>query len=247
MTTLTWIILSSLAMSAIAWIGLFTLYLKEELLKKIILPLVAFSAGALLGGAFLHLLPEAIDKIGLKLSVWLWLLLGFSSFFLLEQFIHWHHCHKAPSEHKKAVTYLILVADGIHNFIAGLVIAGAFIINIKLGIVTWLAAAAHEIPQELGDFGILIHGGWAKKKALLFNFLSALTIVIGGLVAYFASARMDINFLLPFAAGNFIYIACSDLIPEIKQSESLKNNLIHFTAFILGILLILAVRLIFVY
>jgi len=135
-----------------------------------------------------------------------------------------------------------LVADGIHNFIGGLAIAGAFIVDIKVGIVTWLACAAHEIPQELGDFGILIHGGWEKKKALLFNFLSALTIVVGGVVAYFISTRMDVTFLLPFAAGNFIYIAASDLIPEVKHETNIKNNLIHFVAFIVGILLILAVR-----
>jgi len=168
--------------------------------------------------------------------------LAFAYFFLLEQFIHWHHCHKVLSEHKTPVTYLILIADAIHNFIGGLAIASAFIVDIKVGLVTWLVCAAHEIPQELGDFGILIHGGWQKKKALLFNFLSALTIIIGGIVVYFLSIKIDITFLLPFAAGNFIYIACSDLIPEIKNKESIKNNLIHFSIFIAGILLILAVR-----
>lgn len=245
MSILLWIIISTFAMSLIAWVGLFVLYFKEKLLKKIILPLVAFSAGALLGGAFLHMIPEAIEMVGgPQLSIFLWLLFGFVLFLLLEQFIHWHHCHKMPSEHKKPVTYLILVADGIHNFIGGLAIAGAFIADIRLGLVTWLACAAHEVPQELGDFGILIHGGWEKKKALLFNFFSALTIVLGGIVAYFLSTKIDVTFLLPFAAGNFIYIACSDLVPEIKHGTSLKTNLIHFSAFVVGILLILAVRLI---
>ena len=242
MNVLFWIIGSTFAMSLIAWAGLLTLFLREELLKKITLPLVAFSAGALLGGAFLHMIPEAISNIGPSLSVFLWVLVGFSLFFLLENFIQWHHCHRPPSEHKKPVTYLILVADGIHNFIGGLAIAGAFIVDIKVGIVTWLACAAHEVPQELGDFGILIHGGWEKKKALLFNFFSASTIVLGGIVAYFISTKMDVTFLLPFAAGNFIYIAASDLIPEIKHETNIKNNLIHFITFIFGILLILAVR-----
>ncbi|HDQ22400.1 MAG TPA: ZIP family metal transporter [Candidatus Uhrbacteria bacterium] len=242
MTIFLWILLSTLLMSLIAWVGLITLFLNEQRLKRIIFPLVAFSAGALLGGAFLHMIPESINEMGVGVEVFLWLLLGFSLFFLMEQFIQWHHCHKPPSEHKKPVTYLILIADGIHNFIGGLAIAGAFIVDIKVGIVTWLACAAHEIPQELGDFGILIHGGWNKKKALLFNFLSALTIVLGGVIAYFLSTRINVAFLVPFAAGNFIYIACSDLIPEIKQEASFKNNLIYFSLFVVGILLILAVR-----
>lgn len=244
MSVLSWIILSTLAMSLIALVGVFTLYLKEELLKKIILPLVALSAGALIGGAMLHMLPETIEIAGPELNIFVLVLFGFSLFFLLEQFIHWHHCHRPPSEHKHPVTYLILVADGIHNFIGGLAIAGAFLVNIKLGIITWLVAAAHEIPQELGDFGILIHGGWKKNKALFFNFLSALTIVLGGLVAYFLSDKINIVYLLPFAAGNFIYIAASDLIPEIKHGTGIKNNLIHFSFFILGIVLLWAIKII---
>jgi len=244
MSILLWIILSTSAMSLIALIGIVTIFLDERLLKKIILPLVAFSAGALIGGAFLHMLPEAINSIGPNIGIFIWLIIGFSLFLLLEQFLNWHHCHKPPSEYKHPVTYLILVADGIHNFIGGLAIAGAFIVDIKVGIITWLACAAHEVPQELGDFGILIHGGWKKSTALIFNFLSALTIILGGLTAYFISFKINIAFLLPFAAGNFIYIAASDLIPEIKHSTSIKNAIINFVFFILGVLLLLAVKLI---
>ncbi len=228
-------------MSLIALVGLFTLILKEATLRKIILPLVAMSAGALLGGAFLHMIPESIGKFKTNQMVFIWVLIGFSIFFLLEQFIHWHHCHRVPSEHKQPVTYLILIADAIHNLIGGLAIAGAFIVDMRMGIVTWIAAAAHEIPQELGDFGILIHGGWSKKKALIFNFISASTIILGALLAYFLSNYINIAFLVPLAAGNFIYIACSDLIPEIKHGCSIKNNIIHFIFFILGILLIYGV------
>lgn len=242
MSALTWIILSSLAMGLISLVGVFTLLLKEQILKAIIYPLVAFSAGALLGGAFLHMIPEALELSEDKSWIFLWVIFGFSLFFLLEQFIHWHHCHKAPSEHKHPVTYLILVADGFHNFLGGLAIGGAFMVDIRLGIVTWLVAASHEIPQELGDFGILIHGGWTKARALLFNFLSALTMLLGGLLAYFAASKINIIYLLPFAAGNFIYIASSDLIPEVKHHKSLKMNFLHFFFFVLGILLIWAVK-----
>jgi zinc and cadmium transporter len=232
-------------MSLLAWIGLLALALKEKTLRRILLVLVAFSAGSLIGGAFLHLIPEAIAKVGARLDVFLWVLAGFSIFFLMEQFLQWHHCHRVPSEHKKPVTYLILLSDALHNFIGGLVIAGSFLVSIKVGVITWLACAAHEIPQEIGDFGILLHGGWRKHKALLANFFSAMTIIPGGLLVYFVSRNLDTTFLLPFAAGNFIYIAASDLIPEIKAGENLKKGLAHFVAFIAGILLILSIRLIF--
>lgn len=244
---LLWIIGAGFAMSLIALIGLITLSLREKTLKKILLPLVAFSAGALLGGTILHLIPETVDKMGSDLNMFIWLLVGFSIFFLMEQFLQWHHCHRVPSEHKKPVTYLILVADGLHNFIGGLAIAGSFLVSVDAGIITWFACAAHEIPQELGDFGILIRGGWKKKKALIFNFFSALIIIPGGILAYYLSNSIDMTFLLPFAAGNFIYIAASDLIPEIKHTEpgNLKKSMLHFLAFLVGILLLLAVKLVF--
>ncbi len=241
MSTLAWIILSTLAMSLLSLIGVLILLFNESRIKKMIFPLVSFSAGALLAGALLHLIPEAVEQVSDRQSVFLLVIVGFSLFFLLEQFINWHHCHRAPSEHKHPVTYLILIADGLHNFLGGLAIGSAFIVDIRLGIVTWLVAAAHEIPQELGDFGILIHGGWKKSKALLFNFFSALTMVFGGLLAYFAASKINIVYLLPFAAGNFIYIAASDLIPEVKHGKNILKNILHFIFFVLGILLIWAV------
>lgn len=245
MIKLIWILGSTFAMSLIAWIGALTLALKEKVLQKVLLFLVAFSAGALLGGAFLHMMPEAVGEFTSVLSPFIWLLVGFSIFFILEQFMCWHHCHRVPSKHFTPVTYLILIADGIHNFIGGLAIAGSFLVSIETGVLTWLAAAAHEIPQEFGDFGILIRGGWEKHKALLFNFFSALTIVLGGIVAVFLSQSIDVTFLLPFAAGNFVYIATADLIPEIKHQEHAKQGIIHFVAFVMGILLLLGVKLVF--
>lgn len=244
MPTILWIITSGLLMSAIALIGSVTLLLDETTLKKLLLPLVALAAGSLLGGALLHMIPAAVDKSGNQLSIYLWVLLGFTLFLALEQFLHWHHCHRAPSEHRP-LTYLILIADGVHNFIGGLAVAGAFLIDVRVGISTWLAAAAHEVPQELGDFGILIHGGWKKGPALLYNFLSALTFLIGGIIAYGASFTFDVTFLLPFAAGNFIYIAAADLIPEIKHEENARLNVIHLFSFLAGLGLLWLVRLVF--
>lgn len=241
MSTLIWILISTFALSAIALIGIFALLLKEELLKKLIFPLVAFSAGTLLAGAFFHLIPEAIKETNELNRVFVWVIVGFTVFFLLEQFIHWHHCHRAPSEHKHPMTYLILIADGVHNFLDGLAIGSAFVIDVRLGLVTTAAIAAHEIPQELGDFGILIHGGWKRSKALLFNFFSGLTAVAGGVIAWAIAGNVEIVYLLPFAAGNFIYIAASDLIPEIKHSKDKAKNIAHFLFFIAGIGLMYAV------
>jgi zinc and cadmium transporter len=246
MTIFLWILLGGVAMSAIALSGGLMVFLSDATLKRLLLPLVALAAGTLLGGAFFHMIPAAVDTLGNQVSTYVWIFAGFATFFALEQFLHWHHCHKVPCEHQfRPLTYMILIADGLHNFIGGLGIAGAFIIDVRVGIGAWVAAAAHEIPQELGDFGILLHGGWSKGRALLYNFLSALTFLVGGLIAYFASREFDVGFLLPFAAGNFIYIAAADLIPEVKHGESLAKAGIHFVSFLTGLLLLLAARIVF--
>ncbi|MCG3146928.1 MAG: Zinc transporter ZupT [Verrucomicrobiae bacterium] len=228
-------------MSAIALVGSVTLLLSEQMLKRVLTPLVAFAAGALLGGAFLHMLPAAARQMSLD-GVFLLVLAGFAVFFALEQFLHWHHCHREAVGCKKPLTYLILIGDGLHNLIGGLAIGGIFLIDIRLGVLAWLAAAAHEVPQELGDYAVLLHGGWKKGTALLFNFVSGLTFLLGGLIAYSAGQRLDVTWLVPFAAGNFIYIGASDLIPEVKGHEKLTGSAIHFAAFLLGILLLLAVK-----
>lgn len=244
MSVLGWIISSGLLMSAIALVGSVTLFLREETLQRIILPLVAFAAGSLIGGAFLHMIPAGMVKYGGDDTFYLWILAGFIVFFALEQMLHWHHCHRAAASCKQPLTYLILVGDGLHNFIGGLAIAGTFIIDIRLGIMAWLAAAAHEIPQELGDFGVLIHGGWGKGKALLFNVLSGLSFLVGGVTAYIVSFEVNIDFLVPFAAGNFIYIGASDLVPEVNKHGDIKANIIHFLSFVLGIGLMWIIKLI---
>lgn len=249
MNTLLYILIATFLISLIAFIGALTLFLKRELLDKILLILVAFSAGALIGGAFLHLIPEAVSEVGFEetavLKIFLYLILGFCSFFILEQFIRWHQHSTRGHQEIKPFSYLVLVSDAVHNFIDGLVIAASFVIALPVGIAASLAVALHEIPQEIGDFGVMVYGGMKRVKALFFNFLSAIFAVVGGIIGFFLAGKIggSVVFLLPFAAGNFIYIASSDLIPEIKHRESLQKSLLHFFVFLLGIGLMLLLKL----
>jgi zinc and cadmium transporter len=235
-----WITVSGIAMSLLALSGSLTLLLPARAFDRVVPALVALAAGTLLGGAMLHMLPEAVAAMGNELGVYLWLVGGFLSFFVLEQFLHWHHCHRAVAEHGP-LGYLILVADGVHNFIGGLAVAGAFLVDVRVGLVTWIAAAAHEVPQELGDFGILVHAGWGKARALLFNVASALTFLLGGWVAYGLSGRFEVTWLLPFAAGNFIYIAAADLIPELTGYPEASRKALLSATFLLGLALLTVV------
>ncbi len=240
MTTLAWITVGGIVMSVLALSGSLTLLLPKRSFDRVVPLLVALAAGTLIGGALLHMLPEAVDAMGNELEVYLWLVGGFLSFFVLEQFLHWHHCHRAVAEHGP-LGYLILVADGAHNFIGGLAVAGAFLVDIRVGVVTWIAAAAHEVPQELGDFGILIHAGWSRSRALLFNFASALTFLLGGWVAYAVAGRFEVTWLLPFAAGNFVYIAAADLIPELTGYPEAARKALLSGMFVLGLGLLVVV------
>ncbi|MHB1224687.1 MAG: ZIP family metal transporter [Gemmatimonadaceae bacterium] len=194
MTALAWIVASGVVMTGLALVGSTTLLLRPERLQRLLLPLVAFAADTLLGGVMLHMLPGAIALTGPRPSVFLWVLAGFVVFFALEQFLHWHHSHRAmPSLGPPPRTYLVLLGDGLHNFLGGLAVAAAFMADVRLGLRAWIAAAAHEVPQELGDFAVLVHGGWSPRRALLFNLLSTSTFLVGGLVAYALSARLGLT------------------------------------------------------
>jgi zinc and cadmium transporter len=226
-------------MSALAMVGSVTLLLKPETLERLLLPLVAFAAGSLIGGAFFHMIPAAFGANADVFSNGVAIVAGFTVFFVLEQFLHWRHCHHSHNTARQPLTYLVLIGDGLHNFLGGMAIASTFIIDIRLGMASGFAAAAHEIPQELGDFAVLVHGGWSKKNALIFNVLSALTFLAGGLLAYTLSFRLDISWLIPFAAGNFLYIGASDLVPEVNRSGNAKAKVLHLASFIAGLVLLL--------
>lgn len=235
MTTFAWILVSTTIISLLAFIGVVVLYLSKKLLDKILLSLVAFAAGALLGGAFFHLLPEAIE-ISQGSKPFLITIIGFLFFFLLEKFLFWRHCHKTECK-IHPFSYLNLIGDSIHNFIDGIIIAIAFTVSIPLGISTSIAIAFHEIPQEIGDFAVLVYGGFKRKKALMLNFLVAITVIIGGVVGYFISNQVAgaIEVLLPFTAGGFIYIASADLLPELRKEKNLIRSITNFALVILGL------------
>jgi zinc and cadmium transporter len=245
MSTFWWIVLGGVLMCVIALVGGIAAILRESTLQRVTRSIVAFAAGTLLGGAFFHMIPASAERAQGEISVFVWMLAGFATFLALEQFLHWHHCNKAPADCRKPLTYLILIGDGLHNFLGGIAVAGTFLLDVRLGIAAWIAAAAHEVPQELGDFGVLIHGGWKKGKALLFNLVSASTFLVGGLLAYSASFTIDVTFLVPFAAGNFVYVAASDLVPEVNKHHSLLENAKSFVSFVAGLAVLLTVRLLF--
>lgn len=202
--------------------------------------LVGFASGSLMGGAFIHLLPESLEKTGQ--AVFYYVIVGMVFFFVMEKFLYWRHCHegKCPIH---IFAYVNLIGDGIHNFIDGMIIAASFIISHDLGIATTLAVIFHEIPQEIGDFGVLIYGGFGKRKALAYNFVSALAAIAGALITYnLAYIQGMEQFLVPFAAGGFIYIAATDLMPELHKKYGAKESLIQLAAILTGIGLMSALK-----
>lgn len=230
-------LISVFIVSLIAFIGIFTLTLKTNFLKKILLLFVSFATGALLGDVFIHLLPELVEE-GLSLFNSLFILLGIFLFFILEKFLCWRHCHIPTSkEHPHHLGYMNLIGDAFHNFLDGMIIAGSYMIDIKIGIATTIAVILHEIPQEIGELGVLLHSGFSKAKALLFNFLIALTSFLGALLILVLGEKVTFlnNIIIPITIGGFLYIASADLIPELHKETEPKKSLLQMIFIILGI------------
>ncbi len=250
MTELLWIVGVTFLIAILALLGIFTFILKENIFQKLITILVSFAAGAFIGAAFFEFLPEIFHEFGVHhgdLEGPLLITFGFVSFFIFEEFLQWHHCHEPPCEHdesKEAFSYLILISNAVHNFVDGLILGAAFLVAVPLGISTSIAVAAHEIPQELGNFGILVYGGWNKMKALLVNLGASLMILPGGLVAYYAAPFIKPIYLIGFAAGSFLYIGAADLIPEVHGEADLKKSAITIVMFLLGLSIIVLVEMI---
>ncbi|MFA4855456.1 MAG: ZIP family metal transporter [archaeon] len=242
MSVLALILAATIANSLVALIGAVTLGWSAKTLDRILHILVGFSAGALLAGAFFHLLAESLEEMPAMEAFYL-VFAGFILFFILERFLHWHHCHEGKCD-VHAFSYLILFGDAIHNFVDGLIIAASFLVNAGVGFVTTLAVISHELPQELGNFGVLVYGGFDRKKALLYNLLAQMTSIIGGIAGFFFLGTGGLAmYLLPFAAGGFIYIGASDLIPELHKQPSMKKAMGAFVSFLTGIAFMIAIKL----
>ncbi len=235
--------ISVVIVSLVSFVGVFGLSLKEEILKKYIFVFISLAVGALLGDAFVHLIPEAFEGSTNSILVSILIITGVVIFFILEKFLHWHHHGEdeaMPDIHPAGK--LILLSDGVHNFIDGIVIGVSFLVSVPVGIATTLAVILHEIPQEIGDFAVLLHSGYTKSRALWLNFLSALFAILGVFMAFLLGEMGEVFILwvLPIAAGGFIYVAVADLIPELHKTKEAKYSILQIIAVIVGVLAMVA-------
>jgi zinc and cadmium transporter len=235
---LAYALISVVLVSLASVVAALPLILKKKASQQLLLGLLGVSVGTLLGGVFIHFLPESIAE-GYTLGLAINILLGFLAFFIIEKIIHYRHKHGLGHGHSHAyhLAPVNLIGDAFHNLIDGLVIGGAYLINTGLGIAATISVIFHELPQEVADFGILLYSGYSKKKAVLFNLLSAATAIVGALLAYWlASFISGFNtFILPFAAGAFLYIAASNLIPELNRSDKISDMIIQTITILLGV------------
>ncbi len=246
--------ISVLAVSFVSLVGVSALSLREGALRRSLALLVSLAAGALLGDALLHLIPESIETLGSATRAGAFVLGGFLFFFAFERLLHWHHFHTesecddarehhgAPESHVaggavQPAGYLVLFSDGLHNILDGLIIGASYLAGVEVGVATTLAVVLHEIPQEVGDFGVLLHAGFSRGRALFLNFLSALAALLGVALALLlgATAAELARSLVPLAAGGFIYIAATDLVPELHKTRSAGASLAQFFALLLGL------------
>jgi zinc and cadmium transporter len=240
-----WAISAVVAVSLVSLVGVVLLGCKREILNKLLTPLIAFAAGALLGDAFIHLLPEAVEDVGFGPGTSFLVIGGILLAFVVEKYIHWHHCRKGDVSHVHKLAAMNVVGDGIHNFIDGLAIGASFLVSPTVGVATTIAVILHEIPQEIGDFSILLYSGLSRAKAILYNLASAAVAILGVLVVFALGERIEEiePLLLLFAAGNFIYIALADIVPELHKKERPFHGFIHVIAIIAGCAIMLGLTL----
>jgi zinc and cadmium transporter len=234
-------LVSLLSLAGVAFISI-----SEARLKQVIFVMVSLAVGSLFGDAFVHLLPEIYAKAETRIKASLYILAGIFAFLILEKFLLWRHRHDLESGHSiHPVGYMNLFADGVHNFIDGMIIGASYMVSLQVGMATTLAVVFHEIPHEMGNFFVLVYAGFNKTKALAFNFLSALFAVLGTVVALSVGARVEdfAGLMLPLAAGGFIYIAGSDLVPELNKEVTASKSIVQILAIGAGVGLMLLLAL----
>ena len=241
--TYVYALISVTIVSLVSFVGIFMLSLQEEKLRKYLFAFISLAIGALLGDAFIHLIPEAFENSSNTSITSGLIIVGILIFFILEKFLHWHH-HGEDKEktHIHPVGQLVLFSDGVHNLMDGIIIGASFLVNIPVGLATTLAVILHEIPQEIGDFAVLLHSGYTKSRALWLNFVSALLAFVGVIIALILGeiTKTFTIWVLPIAAGGFIYIAIADLIPELHKTKKVKYSIAEFIVIIIGVLAMFA-------
>lgn len=252
MTALLYALSAAGAVSAVSLVGAAALAMQKDVIHRLFVYFISLSAGGLMGGALFHLLPEAIESGDDPLRLMVYTMAGFCLFFMLEKALHMHHHHddacEGEEEHGSRgnmhLAYLNLIGDGIHNFIDGIILMTVFAIDPTLGVAVTIATIAHEIPQEIGDFGVLLYAGMTKARALFYNFLSALLAVAGVLAGYFLvqSVERITSVLIPVTAGGFLYIAAADLIPELHKDTKKHSSIASFAIFVLMLAFMYAVK-----
>ena len=229
---------SAAIVSLISLVGILTIMVGVQRLDRVIPLLISLAVGALFGDALVHLLPEAFEESTSAPLTSLYVIVGILVFFVLERFLHWHHEHHVHSVNPvHPVAYINMVSDGVHNFLDGLLIGASYLVSVPIGVATTLAVALHEVPQEQGDFGILVHAGFTPRRALLMNFLFSILAIVGVVISLLIGPNVTdyVVFMLPFTAGGFIYIAGSDLIPELHFEKELPGSLAQFAMVVAAI------------
>lgn len=231
-------LIAVLLVSLISLVGFFTLGLNIRILKKVTFLLVSLAVGALFGDVFFHLLPEVAHD-GFSHEMGLGVMLGILIFFGIEKFVHWRHCHEPVSEmHTHPLAVMNVVGDGLHNFLDGFLIAASFAVSPEIGIATTIAVALHELPQEIADFGVLVHAGLSVSRALFLNFGSALMAVLGVIVfGLVQDVELLETLMVPIIIGGFLYIAGSDLVPELHKETKWQRSLMQLVAVVMGLAL----------
>lgn len=233
-------LLSVSAVSAISLVGIATISLSERRLRQMIFVAVSMAAGAMFGDAFIHILPESFASHNRSSKTATFVLIGILTFFVLEKFLRWRHAHEIYERRERTIQpvgYLNLFADATHNLIDGMLVGSAYSVGFSVGLATTIAIVLHEIPQELGDFGVLMNAGFSRSRALVFNFLSGLLAVVGAIVSLLASNSLVSfsDFMLPFTAGGFIYIAGSDLLPELHKEVDPSRSALQLIGMGVGV------------